>query len=58
MLSLIAGGTRRSHISLLRPQASGAEPTLTVIIVTIAINRPSTMMKSAIIENRNDQAQS
>ena len=47
-----------SHISLFRPHATGAAPTFTVIIVTMAINKPSTTMKSAIIENRKVQLQS
>ena len=34
------------------PQASGAAPTLTAIIVMTAMKNPSTKMKSQIIENR------
>jgi hypothetical protein len=52
MLSLIAGGISVSQKARLRPQASGVAPTFTVMMVTTAINRPSTKMKSAMIENK------
>ena len=54
----MAGGTNLSHISLLRPQASGAAPTLIVMMVTTDMKRASITMKSAMIANRKAQPQS
>jgi len=54
---LIAGGINLSQKSLFRPQASGACPTLTVMMVTTVIKSASITMKSAKIENRKAQPQ-
>ena len=53
----MAGGISLSQNARYLPQASGVAPTLTVIMVTTDINKPSIRMKSLTIANKKAHPQ-
>ena len=56
--SLMAGGIKFNQNWRLRPQASGADPTFTAMMVTTNMKNPSTITKSEMTENMKAHPQS